>query len=182
MKNVLLDEYFNWLVAHVSGDTRYPVEQYEFLLSYLHSLEFRWLITNDKNRAIDGNSYRDIFANGDDEISHILASNLPYPCSILEMLIAMSIRCEFDIMHDPGGGDNSPVWFWTMIDNLHLSFYTDDRWDEDTVSYILWRWLDREYESNGEGGLFPLVYPIEDCRNVEIWGLLNRWISENYEY
>ena len=42
------------------------------------------------------------------------------PCSVLEMMIALSMRCEEQIMDDPDIGNRTGQWFWDMIDNLGL--------------------------------------------------------------
>ncbi len=159
------------------------VGDYSHLLSYLLNTEYRWLIANDKNRAMDGMAYRDEYANGDAQTLAYLNDNLPNPCSVLEMLVALAVRCEFDIMHDPyEDADRSHFWFWTMIDNLGLSQFDDRHFNQDEASYILWNWLDHNFDPDGTGSPFPLQYPIEDSRGLEIWSQMNRWLDEHYEY
>lgn len=133
----------------------------------LHSIRFRYSIPNDVNRADDGISLRHRFAliYGYENESDYLNE----PCSVLEMLIALAIRCEEDIMDDPRYGDRTKQWFWQMIVNLGLGAMTDDRFDRGYVLDRINIFLNREYEPNGEGGLFTIHDCEHDLRDVEIW-------------
>jgi hypothetical protein len=91
------------------------------------------------------------------------------PCSILEMMVALAIRCEEEIMYDPDIGDRTAQWFWCMIANLGLGGITDDVYDRAYVDDILIRLLYREYEPDGRGGLFRIRNCEYDLREVEIW-------------
>ena len=46
---------------------------------------------------------------------------------------------------------------------------SDDMFDKKYATYVINRFLNREYESNGKGGLFTINNCDEDLRNVEIW-------------
>jgi hypothetical protein len=91
------------------------------------------------------------------------------PCSVLEMLIALAIRCEETIMDDASMGNRTGQWFWGMINNLGLGGMTDDIVDVGVVDSVIERFLARDYEPNGEGGLFTIRRCSEDLRTVEIW-------------
>jgi hypothetical protein len=91
------------------------------------------------------------------------------PCSVLEMMIALAIRCEENIMDDPLIGDRTRQWFWSMISSLGLSGMTDTRFDNKSVDRVLETFLDRDYKPNGEGGLFTIKRCEKDLRKVEIW-------------
>lgn len=178
MEKQILNNYFSWLCEKINGG-----ENYDSLLLFLHSTKFTWVIENDKNRAFYGNRYRYEFANCDYYILEVLNNNLPDYCSVFEMLVALAEDCEFDIMHDPFKGNRTAKWFWDIfIGGLGLWVYTDDIFDDyvDEVTDIISGWLSHNYHSNGVGSPFPLHYPDEDCRNVEIWSLLNRYLYENY--
>lgn len=71
-------------------------------------------------------------------------------------------------MDDPSIGNRTSQWFWRMITNLGLGHMNDDVYSKKEVSYILKRFLDREYERDGRGGLFR-IRNADDLRNVEIW-------------
>lgn len=139
---------------------------YRSLLSHLHRIEFRWSIPKDESRAGDGLDLRSRFAYDllDDPINE-----LGDECTVLEMMVALAIRCEECIMDDPLMGDRTGQWFWGMINNLGLGAMTDDRYDEEAVDEIIDTFLDREYAPNGKGGLFKIRGCKDDLRDVEIW-------------
>ena len=161
------NEYFEWMFDLVCG-TRYSKRiSFRKLLIYLHDTEFRYSIPMDENRAEDGMNLRYRFAllrEIDD-----FAEYLDGPCSVLEMMIALSIRCEENIMDDPGIGDRTGQWFWGMINNLGLGSMTDNQFDIYYVEDVIERFLDREYEPDGKGGLFTVRHCDRDLTTVEIW-------------
>lgn len=156
------DEYFEWLLRLID-DGR--VCEYRKLLLYLDSTDFSIVIENDIYRAEDGTNLRSRFTH----IYHRDSNRDTRPCSILEMLVALSLRCEEEIMNDISIGDRTAMWFWGMINNLDLSSMVDRRYDERTVRDRVLRFMDRKYSSNGEGGLFTVQNPRRDMRDVEIW-------------
>lgn len=161
------DKYFEWLYDLVCGNRYAKGISYRKLLAYLHEVEFTYIISNDANRAEDGIDLRRRFPYG---------FALNGPCSVLEMLIALSIRCEESIMDDPKLGNRTGQWFWRMITNLGLGSMSDNRFNEDDVRYIINRFLNREYDPDGHGGLFT-VYCDYDLRDVEIWIQLGWYLN-----
>ena len=85
------------------------------------------------------------------------------------MIAGLALRCEENIMDDPQYGDRTGQWFWGMISNLGLGSMTDDRYDRAYVDFVIDRFLNREYEPNGRGGLFTVEKSKKDLRRVEIW-------------
>ena len=63
------------------------------------------------------------------------------------------------------------------MDNLGLSRFDDAHFDEGGINYILNVWLDRLYDEHGNGSLFPLREYYGDCRNLDIWGQMMRYLS-----
>lgn len=98
-------------------------------------------------------------------------------CTVLEMMVALALRCEEEIMDDPEIGNRTAQWFWLMITNLGLGGMTDNAYDRRRVSDILERFIDREYEPDGRGGLFWLRKCQEDLRDVEIWRQLMWYLN-----
>jgi hypothetical protein len=133
----------------------------------------------DGNRAEDGMDlrYRFGYINSleEPEIAVYLDDR---PCSILEMMIALAIRCEEQIMGDPDIGDRTGKWFWMMIDNLGLSNMDDNHYDENYINKVIRRFLDRAYDKNGNGGLFKIKGFHNDIRNVEIWYQMMWYLDE----
>ena len=123
----------------------------------------------DSNRAEDGINlrYRFGYENGYEDFM-ISACLDDKSCSVLEMLVALAIRCEEHIMEDSDIGDRTGEWFWIMIENLGLRSMNDARFDRAYVDETIDIFLNREYKRNGEGGLF-IVDAQRDLRHVEIW-------------
>lgn len=171
LRNEVINEYFNWLFNLVCGEEYSKQLSYKKLLTRLHDIEFRYLIPNDRNRAEDGEDlrYRFILMNDYDDEYDLIMDILSSPCSVLEMMIALSIRCEENIMDDPLIGDRTKQWFWGMITNLGLGSMTDARFDRRFVDETIDIFLDREYLPNGKGGLFTIRDCNRDLRDVEIW-------------
>ena len=162
-------EYFNWLCRFVSGKKKSKFGSYNKLLNNLHNTEFTWTIPMDANRAEDGKELRCRFVR---ERRLSLQNGLylgDKNCSVLEMIVALAIRCEENVMRNPDVGDRTGQWFWSMIVNLGLGRMTDDRFDEAKTQAIISRFLARRYEPNGEGGLFTVRNCRFDLRTVEIW-------------
>lgn len=168
--NVLNDEYFNWICDLVEGDISHR-ESYIKLLSYLHSKEFTYTIEYDGNRADDGIDlrYRFIYFEYPHDEGRLAGYLDDGPCSILEMMVALAIRCEEHIMDDPDEGDRTSRWFWEMIDNLGLGSMSDSRFDSIYVERAISRFLNRDYGEDGSGGLFTVKNYNRDLRTVEIW-------------
>lgn len=162
------EEYLKWLIKKMDGD------DYRKLFNAMICREFTYFISNDDNRAADGINLRDIFF---DETGIEVKDGIP--CSILEMLVALSIRCEIDIVGVPGEEKISRL-FWIMIKNLDLDWCTDARFDPRFVKEKMDILVERRYGRNGFGGLFPLYeHAKEDMRKTEIWYQMNYYICEN---
>lgn len=171
MRSQISNDYFEWLSNIVCGQRFAPQISYRRLLEHLHCIEFHYLIPRDRNRAEDGVEMRYRFAleRGYEDSSEVITDALDGPCSVFEMLVALAIRCEEDIMDDPGFGSRIGQWFWGMIRNLGLSTMRDDKFDEQFVNDVITRFLNREYEPDGRGGLFTVRHCDRDLRDVEIW-------------
>lgn len=166
IKDELEKEYFEWLYELVCYRRFSNNNSYDKLLTYLHNIEFTYIIPKDANRAEDGKGlrYRFSYENNMDDISDILTG----PCSVLEMMIALSLRCE-ELMDDPSIGDRTRQWFWSMIVNLGLGSMSDNHFDANHVDNVIIKFLKREYEPNGRGGLFKIDNCKYDLRKFEIW-------------
>lgn len=176
IKNEINNDYFDWMYNLVCG-RRYAKEiSYKKLLMQMHATEFIFSIAKDENRAMDGVNLRHkyAFVNNCEDVEGYLRG----PCSVLEMMIALAIRMEETIMDDPRIGDRTGQWFWGMIANLGLGSMTDDRFDKTYVFDTLARFLNRDYEPDGRGGLFRVRDSDCDLRNVEIWAQMCWYLDE----
>lgn len=165
------NEYFEWLTSLVCSGRYSKDISYKKLLTYLNKIEFVYPIHKDANREADGKSLRYRFA--------ITASDcrdaelyLDGPCSVLEMLVALALRCEETIMDDPKYGNRTDQWFWGMITNLGLGSMRDSIFDEDFVYECVSIFLKRKYSPDGKGGLFTIRRCEYDLRELEIWDQL----------
>lgn len=170
------NEYFEWMYDLVCGKRFSKETSYRKLLMFLHNTEFIFFISKDENRAKDGIDLRYRFLlYGDREE---LLDYLNGPCSVLEMMVALSIHIEENIMDDPSIGDRTGQWFWGMIVSLGFGSMTDDRFDKQTAMDIVSRFLNRDYEPNGKGGLFTLRNCNRDLRDVEIWYQMHWYLDD----
>ena len=168
MKNEVIDGYFEWMYHLVCKDVNSL--SYRKLLCQLYDTPFEPRIAMDENRAEDVVELRYRFGYEHGLDGATIAGCLDNrDCSVLEMMVALSIRCEEHIMNDPDIGDRTGKWFLDMITNLGLDEMTDERYDKQYVGKVLGRFMDRAYERNGEGGLFTVHHNRIDMRSVEIW-------------
>lgn len=160
------DDYFGWLY-YMMCHKKCDFISYRRLFECLHSIEFTYILELDSNRAGDGIDlrYRYSYYNGLDEVPECLDG----PCSVLEMMVALAIRCEDDIMENSEIGNRTAQWFWHMLVNLGLGSMNDDKFDEFVVRDKIDILLNRMYKPNGEGGLFKINNCNYDLRDVEIW-------------
>lgn len=177
MREKINNEYYTWLYNLVCAGRYTNKVTYAKLLSYLHNKVFRYSILKDENRAEDGIDLRYRFE-CENYNFYDVEIYLSGPCSVLEMMIALAIRCEESIMDDPNIGNRTGQWFWNMITNLGLGSMTDDRFDKWYVEETIERFLNREYEPDGRGGLFRIRNCEYDLTTVEIWHQLC-WYLDN---
>jgi hypothetical protein len=170
-----LDElYFTWLYSKVASvETTNPSRTYWVLMKKLFTKEFVWFVPNDDNRAEDGRGLRQEFLDEEGIVS-VDADWHRLGCSMLELLIALSRRLEFE------AGWTAKHWFWVLMENTSLDLYTDrekgkEHYVDEILQVIIWR----TYMPSGHGGLFPLEHPNQDQRRVELWYQMCAWLIEN---
>ena len=167
-QSTIINAYFEWMCSLVCGKRFAHDISFRKLLRHLHDTEFIYIISRDANRAGDGMDLRYRFAYENQDLLDA-ERYLSGPCSVLEMMVALAIRCEETIMDDPGVGNRTSQWFWNMITNLGLGAMDNDRYDGKYVADILNRFMNREYDYDGRGGLFTIRRCAYDLREVEIW-------------
>ena len=167
----ILNSYFEWLYRLVCKNRFAGAISYRKLLMYLHSTQFRYSIQKDADRAGEGINlrWRFICENNFGYNRNALLDELEGPCSVLEMMIALAIYCEEHIMDNTEIGDRTGQWFWGMIANLGLNGMSDEHFDRQFVEDSITRFLDRQYEPNGKGGLFTIRNCKRDLTKVEIF-------------
>lgn len=168
-------KYYNYLVRLV----RTPESaNYTLLLNHLWRKEYYSILPNDQNRAKDG-----IFIREEFEKELDLG-----PCRVLEMLIALSRRLEFQLY----GTDYNKTYkdlFWELVDNLGLTRFDNLEAAKDAthleIDHILTNWIERRYSPDGYGSIFPLKNwsKRKDLpqTEVEVWYQMMLYLGENYE-
>ena len=95
---------------------------------------------------------------------------------MLEMMIALAIRMEEDIMSDLRYGNRTGQWFWTMINNLGLGHMTNSKFNQKHFDDIMDAFMYHEYDYDGNGGLF-IVDCDYDLTKEEIWVQMNLFLN-----
>lgn len=166
--------YFEWLCKLVRANRTYSQ-----LMKQLYDTEFYYIIDLDQNRIAHALELQDLYIeqnNLPDYISRYLhdADSI----SVLEVLIAMAYKIEDSIMCDEDYGDRTYVWFWMMIDNLGIKL-TNSEYNEDYISWVLHRFMNREFEPDGTGSIVKFEDKHKtDARDIEIWHLFCLYLSE----
>ena len=156
------NSYYQWLISQVCDDI-YDSRYYSKLLYDLDNTEFTWTVELDANRAADGISLR-----GDDAREG--------PCSVLEMMVGLSLRIGREYLEE--GGSNE--FFWGMIKSLGLYYNDDYSYDRNFTMKVIDKLLNRTYQYNGKGGLFMVKHPYGDMREAQIWQQAMWYVDELY--
>lgn len=184
MLSDLENEYYHWLYGlvcnkYASGPT------FHKLIKYLHEVEFVPMMKFDKNIAEHGIEFRYRFGYergySTETTKAFLDENLG-PCRMLEMMVSLAFRIEEHIMYDPDFGNRTGQWFWNMIVSLGLGSMDDESFVVRYVDDVIYRFINRDYQSNGHGGLFTLKNPNQDMRFVEIYTQAMWYLDENFEF
>lgn len=181
-RNELNNEYFEWMYRLVCNSSKYSRKSYRKLLWHLHGIDFYYSIGMDGNRAEDGVDLRYRFGYENSYEGAMIASYLDNrPCSVLEMMVALAIRCEDHIMDNTDAGNRTGRWFWDMIDSLGLESMSDSRFNAGVVNSIVTRFLERDYAYDGDGGLFTVHQSRRDMRQIEIWYQMHMYLEDIIE-
>lgn len=165
-----MNAYREWLIGKIYTKN---TDKYRNLLNKLFELPFESHLGRDDDRAEDGLMLRY-------ESPCIYSEELAFrECSVLEMLIALSIRIDEEYVGEPGYPHPEKI-FWELISNLGLDLFDDKNFSQTEVFKIVSRWILREFDDNGDGSIFPLRYTTRDQRYVEIWSQMQEYLSENY--
>jgi len=177
-----MDRYFQFLMRIVDRDG-----SHELLLSHLHRIEFYSLVPNDDNRAEDGKRLREIFV--EEEGAHMGSHFFSKHCSVLEMLIGLAFRMEYQL-EGTHNALSACDCFWIFMKNLDLDWcdnfeYHQDAGDE-AIEQAIDILLERKYNFRGDGSLFPMrqrnVRGMKNRKKVEIWYQMGAYLLENFEF
>lgn len=163
MAEFLEHRYLRWLAEQINTKND---KSYQELFERMHNKEFVWIIPNDDNRVADGLDIRNEFLHNHNKFSR--------GCSVLEVVIGLSRRMSFIVEGEPED------WAWQLITNLELHKMSGhigkirEEQIEDILEQLVWR----TYNPDGGGGFFPLSWPNEDQRRVELWYQMCAYIDE----
>lgn len=159
--------YLDWIEGIVYDDEH--GDEYSDLLETLYQIPFRYTIPQDANRLSDGHDLRLRF--GYEKLLDYseVEEALDFPVSLLEVLVALALRGEEAVMRDFDIGDRTALWFWMMMDNMHLTGQTNYNFDPNYVVDCADTMMDRKYSYNGDGGIVYLENPPTDLRQAELW-------------
>lgn len=163
----MYETYFDWLKDQVEY---FDGPKHDDLLAALHSIEYTPIMSKDENRAIDGVNLRDEYFKECGDRSQVIDG----PCSFLEFLIALAQRMNY--IYARMDEDRTADCFWTMLQNAGILI--DERYDEEYVRVVVDDVINRTYQPDGTGGLFPLNNPRTNQRNVEVWYQMNQYLTE----
>ena len=165
------EKYLKYLADRVS-DERFNADNYTRLFRLLRETRFEALIELDENRIADAIEMRAEF-----EQANRCHHKIDDPISVLEIMVALAIRCEEGIMGNSEYGDRTSVWFWYMIKSLGLIEESDGNFDKCYCLDVIFTFIERKYGRDGEGGLFYIPDCTEDLTKVEIWYQMNWWLN-----
>lgn len=174
MRKHIWNDYKEWLLDSIGFEKR----GYDILMEQLHATPFTYSIPMDKNRENDGLYLRLDFCKEKGLNPHSL--DFYEECSVLEMLVALSIRIENEYIGDPMNL-HPEEFFWKMLQNLELDRENNRKIEGGRVGSILRTWLDREFKWNGVGSPFPIgqKWKKTDQRKLQIWDQAMEYIADS---
>lgn len=163
--------YLDWLAKHITPNRQ---RNFDELFRIMHEKEFVYVIANDDSRMQDAHDVRlDYFR--EFQVKPYVTTDVLGPISVLEILIALSKRMSFMTIATPGD------LAWGLLQNLELNGYSGrvSRRQAEEIDDILERLIWRQYTPDGQGGFFPLAWPEEDQRSIELWYQMATYLAEN---
>lgn len=151
---------------------------YGRLLWQLFETEYTPKLPFDDNRADDGLCLRYHF-DETGEARTLINQDMGPKCSILELLVGLSLRVE-GVLWEEDGVDRPWRWFWMMIDNMGLSGQIDDDrfYDACIVSSILEEFNRCNYDRTG--GPFANLGELDYAGNHPLHEQMKIFINRYY--
>jgi len=175
MEILLEEDFFNCICEAIAGDIYFDTgASYYDLFERMHTTQYEWVVPADSHRAMDGQYLRIRYLTQTGvEKKDWPSSWMSDPCTLLEMFVSFVA-----ILADETD-DSEDTWFWILMNTLGLSDMEDGAFDEDEYLRIVNRFMHGEYDyDGGNGGLFKLVNPDQDQRDVELYRQFCAWRLE----
>lgn len=176
--------YMNWLLSLIGG------RSYFHLCKELHKTIFRWHVSNDDNRIDDARGLKErfVWTIYQAPANRVIMQWIEGPCSVFEVLVALSERMADQLDELTGSGGHPEKCFVEFLVNLRLGGFTDGQSpngfsaiQELRIGDICQRLVERTYDADGRGGLFPLKkWPRKDRRDVELWYQMMDYLAEKH--
>ena len=165
------DRYFDWLIDLVNADDILR------LCEIMDGLDFTWTIPLDENIMYHAFDLREMYS---DETGRDSGRQM-VSCSLFEAIVGLAFRCDIDVMYEPRIGHRYSVWFHFFLENLfdgHLRTAEEEASEEEIIDICV-RFMNRDYDADGYGGMFPIRKDKRDQRRVHLWLQMNMWLVEN---
>ena len=165
-----MSEYVNWVMKDKLHMTDREIRDFLQIMKILATVEFICNHPMDENRAMDGLELRDDF---EYETGRFLdkSSGLLPRCTFFEMLAALAMRCESQLMRNLSIGDRTSRWFFEFLNNLGI--------DSPVIEV---RTIIRLVDSSNYSKMFPLKSRSRNAaqKNEQIWNQAMSYLNENY--
>lgn len=179
-------EYLCYLMNRVGLEAEGD-DGYLRLCETLQGIEFYPVIDMDENRCFECREIRKDFAQeydlegADEELDRIYGEY----GTMMELLTVMAEKMRFE-MCDSQFEASTRKWFLEMLincglDRLRTNADFEEEGAEETVTDAIHSVIFRKTGWDGEGGLFPLIYPQSDQRHLELMIQMNNYLAENYD-
>ena len=172
----IYEAYFSYIYECISGlnvNDKDPLLSKRSFAKKLFELDYK-PAECDESRSVDGCGLRYMFEMSmrdsyysekdfDDFKDRVVNVFKDKPCSMLEMMVALSDKME-DIMSDDAYPDRHYMWINKMIVSLGIGGYSQryinehPEWEKEIETAIN-TFNKREYSDNGKGGLFFISPP-----------------------
>lgn len=167
--------YLEFLLALT--ESRYllddPVES--FAIHELYNTTFIPYQNNDHNRIMDALNLREDFFDLYSTPQVTIEMMDGMEVSILEVFVALAVRAGESIISSSSSLSASAELFCSMYKNMPI--HVDD---PDHVRTVIGNYVSRRIGFDGFGGPFPLVHPLNDQRDTELWYQMMAYFAENY--
>lgn len=171
--------YFEWIASSLLVTKVENVNNPVRVLDILHSIQFVVRHRDDTNRVFDGEDLRYRFGNVENIPDAVIAATIDSrPCSVLEMMAALSLRAGENVFGYPIVKEGATWLFWEMCRNLDI---LDDKNSLMGIKEKVKAFLERDYRDDGRGNIFSFPGIDKDIRKAEIWNQAMVYINYHYD-
>ena len=177
---IYLSVFYEQYPEYLLGRINFTSSKWFDVCSMMHDTPFEYVIKFDENRADDGLYLRKYFLNDTEYPEEVFINEETfeeYPVTCLEVLIALVERIcdEYVPYKNEYGEDMRGMILEAFFKNLGLYYDISEKRFKEKIAV----WLDREYEDDGSGSIFPLYFYKKGFKKNEIWSQANIFLKEN---